>query len=62
MNLLIPWLVVLLLLAFWLWMFWDLANNDHLISYPKPTWFAAFVFLNVFGAALYYSVEYRHKQ
>jgi hypothetical protein len=42
-------------------MFWDMANNDYLVSYPKSTWFAMFTFLNVFGAVLYYSVEYRHR-
>ena len=59
MNPLAPWILVLPLLAFWLWMFWDMANNDRLVSYPKFTWLAVFIFLNVFGAAWYYSVEYR---
>ena len=61
MHPLIPWIVVLPFLAFWVWMFWDMADNDRLISYPKFTWFAMFIFLNVFGAALYYSAEYRHR-
>ena len=60
MNPLIPWLIVLPFLVFWVWMFWDMANNDYLTRYPKPTWFAMFIFLNVFGAALYYSLEYRN--
>jgi hypothetical protein len=61
MHPLIPWLIVLPLLVFWLWMFWDMTNNERLISHPKLTWLAVFVFLNVFGAALYYSTEYRNR-
>ena len=61
MNPLTPWIIVLPLLVFWVWIFWDLANNDRLIRYPKLTWFAAFIFLNVFGAAFYYYLEYRER-
>ncbi|HEY7061533.1 MAG TPA: hypothetical protein VII06_08645 [Chloroflexota bacterium] len=60
-SLLAPWIVVAPLLVFWVWMFDDMARNDHLTSHPKGTWFALFVLLNVFGAAWYYSVEYRNR-
>jgi hypothetical protein len=49
------------LIAFWLWMFIDLANNDYLPSDSKNNWFLAFILLNVFAAAYYYFVEYRNR-
>ena len=32
MNPLVPWLVVLPLLGFWVWMFWDMSTNDYHLS------------------------------
>ncbi len=54
-------IAVLVLLLFWAWMFWDMANNDDLPSNVKSTWTLAFVFLSVFAAAYYYSNEYRNR-
>ena len=57
---LILMIIPLALLVFWLWMFWDMTNNDNLPSGSKFNWTLAFVFLNVF-AAVYYFAEYRKK-
>ena len=58
---LIPLLIVLLLLMFWLWMFWDMANHDNFRSTSKYNWMLVLVFLNVFGAVFYYFYEYRNR-
>lgn len=51
---------VLPLIAFWLWMFRDMTNNDRLTSSEKYTWTWLFIFLNVF-AAVFYFIEYRYR-
>jgi hypothetical protein len=56
---LIPLIIGLLLIGFWLWMLVDLSNNKYLPRNTKNYWFLAFVFLNIFGAFWYYMVEYR---
>ncbi len=50
---------VLALLAFWAWMFWDMANNNRLPSNERSNWTLAFVFLSIFAAVYYYVYEYR---
>ena len=75
MNQLIPPLITLLivlpLIAFWLWMFQDMTKNVYLpdnsaapLTWPpasKYTWTLAFIFLNVFVAAFYYAWEYKKR-
>ncbi len=56
---LISIIIVLPLLGFWLWMFRDLINNVYLPGNSRYYWTLAFIFLNVFGAGLYYFYEYR---
>lgn len=72
----IPLAIILPLLAFYLWMFRHMLNNDKLMSSPwmffgimtpdsslsnfRYQWTIAFVFMNVFAAALYYFSEYRN--
>lgn len=61
---------LLVLVPFYLWMFRDMTNNETLVDgvwgqfqWPprsKTSWTLAFIFLNVFAAALYYVTEYRH--
>ncbi len=61
--------IVLPLIGFWLWMYRDMSRNESLpdsspLTWPpvsKYTWTLAFVFLNVFGAAFYYVLEYRRR-
>ncbi len=55
---LIPLIAVIPLLLFWIWMFRDLNANDHLLNYSRYTWTLLFIFMNVFGACLYYFMEY----
>ncbi len=67
----ISMIAVILLFAFWLWMFRDMTNNNRLPSrsntafnWPpvsKFDWMFTLVFLNVFGAVYYYVVEYKNK-
>lgn len=63
MDRLTPLVIILplLALAFWLWMVWDLANNDNLPDSVKLNWMLAFLFLNVFAAVVYYATEYRKR-
>jgi hypothetical protein len=58
---LISLIVVLPLLGFWAWMYRDMSNSQYLSSDEKYHWTLAFVFLNVFGAAWYYAVEFRYR-
>ena len=63
---------ILPLIVFWLWMFWDMTNNDSLpansaapLTWPpssKYTWTLLFILMNVFAAAFYYAFEYRKRQ
>jgi len=66
LQLLISLCVILPSIVFWLWMFQDMSNNDNVpplvTSDAKSDWLLAFIFLNVFGAMLYYSVVYRNRQ
>jgi len=67
---LIPVIIVLPLLAFWLWMFWDMTNNQDLPNDPalqlrwppatKLEWTLVFVILNVVAAGYYYFTEYKN--
>lgn len=64
-------IIVIPLLAFWLWMFQDMVNNKRLpsnsaglLNWPpvsKFDWLPVFIFLNVFGAIYYYLVEFRNR-
>jgi hypothetical protein len=66
---LIPVIIVLPLIGFWLWMFREMSHNDYLpdnspLTWPpssKYNWMLAFIFLNVFAAAFYYVLEYRKR-
>lgn len=61
MDQLIPVILVLPLLAFWAWMFWDMTNNDDLPSNVKWNWTFLFVFLSLFAAVFYYFDQYRNR-
>ncbi len=56
-----PLFITLPLVGFWFWMFRDMTINEYLTSKEKTNWLLAFVFLNIFGAAYYYLVEYRNR-
>lgn len=58
---LMPMLVGLPLIGFWLWMLVDLSKNDYLSKNTKNNWFIIFILLNIFGALWYYMVEYRYR-
>jgi hypothetical protein len=68
-GLFVPLLITLPLLAFWMWMFREMANNDTIptssnviVAWPPATknhWLFVFVILNVFGALYYYLTVYR---
>lgn len=61
-QVIIPLVIVLPLIAFWIWMFRDMINNDELNSAAKDYWALAFLFLNVFAAGLYYLNIYRDRR
>ena len=54
-------LIILPLIAFWLWMFREMIDNDHLPGSAKETWTLTFLVLNVFAAVIYYVTEYRRR-
>ena len=63
-------LLVLLLMAFWTWMFMDMAQNQSLprcfirirgATDPRTDWVMAFLALNIITACYYYSNVYRNK-
>jgi uncharacterized membrane protein len=56
-----PVLLILPLLAFLVWMAYDMTRNDRLSSDTKARWAVAFLLLNVFAAGLYYVSEYRQR-
>ena len=56
---LLPLLITLPLIVFWLWMARDLDRNDRLSGNEKTYWMLAFLFMNVFAAVFYYVYEYR---
>jgi len=58
----IPLIISLPLVVFWLWMAWDLGGNDNLPSSSKLNWQLAFIFLNVFAAVFYYVNVYRNRK
>ena len=59
---LLPLLLVIPLIAFWLWMFRDMLNNANISDAARNTWIIAFIFLNAFAAVVYYVYEYRNKR
>ncbi len=62
---LITLIVILPLIAFWLWMFNDMLQNNRLPSLftndAKFDWMIAFILFNVFVAVVYYTVVYRQQ-
>ncbi len=59
---LLPLLLVIPLIAFWLWMFRDMLNNRNISDTARNNWIIAFIFLNAFAAVVYYVYEYRNKR
>ncbi len=68
---LIPSILIVLLLGFWMWMFADMRNNTALPpciititggNDPRFDWTATFILLNVFAAIYYYFNVYRSRQ
>ncbi len=58
----LPLLLVIPLIAFWIWMFRDMLNNRDLSDTARNGWIIAFIFLNAFAAVFYYAYEYRNKR
>jgi hypothetical protein len=68
---LIASIIILSLVVFYFWMFWEMSNNDSLPSHsPSPLrwppisksdWLVMFVFLNVLAAGYYYFTVYKEK-
>ena len=57
----IPLIITLPLIAFWLWMAWDLGGNEDMSPGEKFYWQLAFLFMNVFAAVYYYVNVYRRR-
>ncbi len=54
---LLPLLLVIPLIAFWIWMFRDMLNNRDLSDTARNGWIIAIIFLNAFAAVVYYVYE-----
>lgn len=59
---LLPLVLVIPVIIFWIWMFRDMLNNGNLSDTAKSTWTVAFIFLNAFAAVFYYVYEYRSRR
>lgn len=57
----LPLLLALPLIAFWMWMFREMANNPELTRGEKNTWLLWFVLANVIAAMVYYAYIYRNR-
>jgi hypothetical protein len=58
-EVLIPLIVVLPLIVFWLRMFRDMLDNAYLPPGTKDYWTLAFIFASIFTAIYYYVNVYR---
>ncbi len=58
----LPLIISLPFIVFWLWMGWDLGGNDDMTGNEKFYWQLAFIFLNVFAAVFYYVNVYRTRK
>lgn len=58
---LIPLILMVPLIAFWLWMFRDMLANEDVTPGERQNWTFAFIFLNVFAAAVYYGGVYKNR-
>ncbi|HSW65592.1 MAG TPA: hypothetical protein VLI54_00445 [Bacillota bacterium] len=56
---LVPLLVVIPLIAGWLWMFLDMVNNRAIAPNVRALWILGFVLLSLPTAMYYYFTEYR---
>jgi hypothetical protein len=62
---LISLIVIIPLIAFWLWMFDDMLKTDRLpgllTNDARLDWMVAFILFNVFAAVVYYALVYRQR-
>ena len=56
-QIIIPLLITVPLIVFWVWMFQDMMSNANLPNEIKNNWTIAFLFANVFAASYYYATE-----
>jgi hypothetical protein len=43
---------------FWIWMFWEMINNDSIHGNARLYWLLGFIFLSLLAAGYYYFTEY----
>lgn len=58
---LIPMMVGLPLIGFWMWMFREMTTNPALTQTEKRTWMLEFFLMNIIAAALYYANIYKKR-
>jgi hypothetical protein len=58
MNPLIPLIISIPFIAFWIWMFWDFTQNPYIPSNARVYWLIGFVFPNILTAGYYYFNQY----
>lgn len=56
----LPVLIILPLIGFWIWMFNDFLQNDRSSKDEHLIWLVSFVFAGIFTAFYYYFTEYRN--
>jgi len=59
---LLPLVLIVPVIIFWIWMFRDMLTNGNLSDTAKSTWTVAFIFLNAFAAVFYYVYEFRSRR
>lgn len=53
-------LVIVPLMAFWLWMLWQMLQNTHVAPNVRPLWIIGFLLAGLPTALYYFFTEYRH--
>jgi hypothetical protein len=59
---LLPLVLIIPVVVFWIWMFRDMLNNASLSDTAKTNWTIAFIILNAFAAVFYFVYEYRNRR
>jgi len=59
---LLPLVLIVPVIIFWIWMFRDMLKNGNLSDTAKSSWTVAFIFLNAFAAVFYYVYEFRSRR
>lgn len=58
---LVPLIIVVPLVVFWVWMAYEFTQNDRIPPNERFVWIFGFVFLGILTAGYYYFTVYRER-